>query len=496
MRYPTILVLAGVVVYTAFFFSYSVLKAQVYDSYSHDLANMYQVSWNVAHGHGFTFTYPETERNVSRLAIHSDYVLMLLAPLTWLWTDWRSFLFVQAAIIALGGWFVYRLARRWLKDDGLAALLAGVYFLYGPLQFPVLWQFHSVTLAVTFILGMAEAAICRRRPWVYWLWFGLALITKEQVGLIVGLAGAGLWWRSNRRLAWWSFSIGWLYSLAHFFFIIPSMRPVTTHFVWRFYYGDLGGTPGSALRQLLAPSEILSRLGRFVIGKNAIELLLPLAGLPLLSGWILLAGLSVLPAWLTHDFSLTSLYFQNHVLAVPFLFLGAAGGLAWLQRRLRRSWRFWRPMVMITVGFWTILGTFIYSPLPWSLVFTRAYVLTDPRLHTLERATAPIPSTAAVAYSQGIAAYFRNRQNAYVLPWGLSRADYIVFFEPRIYFDTFPQEIGRTKEFYAYLRSYLRTSLAFERVYDDDQTLVYRRRWAVRPAPLAEKYRRPDRQIQ
>src|SRR5207248_2149085 len=64
-----------------------------------DLGSMVQAVWSVSHGHLFEST-TVTGREMSRLGIHVDPFLALLAPLWWLWSSPLMLLVVQAAAAA------------------------------------------------------------------------------------------------------------------------------------------------------------------------------------------------------------------------------------------------------------------------------------------------------------------------------------------------------------------------------------------------------------
>lgn len=465
---------------------YSVIKAQVYDAPSFDLANMWQSSWNVAHGHGFTFTDALSETQLPRLSIHSDYILLLLAPLTWVWPHWTSFLLVQALVVASGAWMVWLIARPRLGQTGLALGCVAAYLLYGPLLFPVLWQFHGVTLAVTFILGVTEAILNRRSRWVFWLWFGLALMCKEQVGFLVGLWSAWLWWRQgNKRLAGWALGLGWGFSLLHFLVIIPAARSDGGHFVWQYYYGDLGSTNNQRVSELFHPAELLQRFGRVILAKNILWLLLPLGFLPLLSPLTMVAGLALLPYFLTNGKAENSLYFHNYVLAVPFLVVGMIDGLRKLRQRLgQRAWRPSNRVYGSYLFFWIVIGMLAYSPWPGSMAYSQAFLWSDPNIKKLEQWSKQLPASAAVAHTKFIPPIFRNRAEVFILPHGLTRADYVIIFQPQTFFSIFPNQQTMTQPWSTALQAYVRQSPAFVKEYDDTQTLIYRRRQEIPTGPL------------
>lgn len=494
--WPGRLVIIAIALFALYFSWFSLRKAEVFDSYSSDLGNMWQTVWNVAHGNGFQFTHTGLGQNVPRLSVHSDYILILLAPLSWLPFGVGSLLVLQALIVGLGGWFVYRLGCLWLKDDRLAALVALQYLCFGPLQFSVVWQFHAITLVPTFLLAMTEAIVARRRVGFVWLWFGLALITKEQVGLIAGLMAAILWWwQGQKRRAIYFFSAGWIFSWVHLAFVIPAFRRgLSPNVFWNFYFGDLGSTPSSQLGQLLQPVVFVHHLFTTINFQNILFLLLPLALLPIFSGWILLAGLAIVPHWLSINTSVNNLYFQNHDLALAPLFLASLMGLRrvrdWFGRHgLARP----KPLAIIII-FWFAVGSFIFSPNPWSFKFNPDFFRTDPELHTFVRLiNSVVPENTRVAFSGGIGNYVRNHREAYQFPYGLDRADVIVVYSLPAY----PSELATTivrRQLIVGYQAYFAQSAAYRLIGRTTRGAIYRRRWDHQPEPLPADLRVPPTQ--
>lgn len=472
---PTILLWLGITLFAVYFSWLSDVKASNFDAHNHDLSHMWQSVWNVAHGRGFEFSLTGSDFNVPRLAVHADYFLILLAPLSWVWPHYTVLLVVQAVGVALGAWFVERLARRWTGSRAVALVFAGAYLLSGPLQFALLWNFHSIALAPLFIFATIEALVNHRRRWLLWTWLILALITKEQVGLILGPL---LWmiarWTGERRLGWWLGGAAVTYALIQFLFIIPLWRDSgNSHFVWEFYYGSLGATPAQQFIGLLNPREIISRLWQTIHLKTMILLLLPLAGLPLLTPLSLLAMVAILPHWLSDDPSQHALLSTNHILALTILFINALRVVS--LRIRRRQWRA-RSIALVIAGA-SIIGSIVMSPFPWSVYGDPAMRRVDPAVKLLRAKHQLIPPAAVVGYSLGAGAEFRDRPFAWLLPRGLSTLEYaVVFTSERT--STRPPIVDQDRR----LNEFFRSTSAFETVYTQGRLSIYHRNPAI-PLP-------------
>ena len=169
-----------------------------YRTYRNDLGNMVQVVSNTAQGRFLEMTGSDG-RQINRLAAHVDPILALFA-LPWLvWPDPAVLLVLQAALVALSAWAVYRLGLRVLGDPAAAALCAVAALLYPPLQFAVLDEFHPVTLAIPLLL-FAFTFLEEDRRWLAIPFLILAALCKEDIPLVIALMG--VYFALRKRAAW------------------------------------------------------------------------------------------------------------------------------------------------------------------------------------------------------------------------------------------------------------------------------------------------------
>lgn len=481
-RWSWVVIVAIIIAAVSWSF-FSIRAVHVGEAFSDDLAHAWQTTWNVAHGNGFQHSHIPLHHNESRLATHADYILILLAPLTWLWPSYSVLMVAQAIIVAIGAWFLFLLGRRWLKDEALAAVLAACYLASGMVQFPVWWQFHGVTLALTSILALVEAIAARRRWWVVLAWLILSLITKEQVGFILG----PLVWLVSRhvgrkKLGWWLFGGSVVYSLVHYLWIMPHFTPTEfPHFFWKFYYGSLGVTPGEILPKLLQPRELWHRIYELYTVDAGIVLLLPMLLIPLTHPWSILALMALAPHWLSDQSSVNGVYAQNHVLAVPILWtvtiiqLGRFQGHAWWGK-LRRS---------ILLGFLgaALLSSSLRSPNFWSLTGSSQRMLVDPDLPKITELLRQVPSTAVVGYSWGLPPVSHNRKTVHVLPHGMDENTYIL-----VHSVVSPPLKSFPETYYRPLFEYFDHDPAFQVVYRSTTIGLYSRRKNVEPGPWPKDF--------
>jgi len=468
-RWLAVIVVASLL-WTGWYGTQAVWNTQVVDVPSEDIPHAWQTMWNVAHGHGFRYTDVRLQQDLPRMSAHADYFLILISPLTWFTQRYEALVWLQTIMMASGALALWLIGRRLTGRDALGAFLAGAYLLSGPIQFTATFQFHAVALALPFLLWAAEALIARRRWWVVWIWFGLALLTKEQVGLVGGMMLGWMAWRDRRRtLAAWLVGLGTVWTIAHFAWIIPAVRPDTDpHLFWRYYYGSLGQTPQEIIPKLLTPSTFFSR---FLLAENIrsiLFLLVGLAGLPLMNPLILLAGVTYLPHLLADTEAVRSLYYQNHILAMAPLMMAAAYGL----QRLWRSPRLKQLRLVTIFGgpILVMLGSAMYSPNPWSVAYRAGFRDRDPRVGAIATLAPLIPPNVTIATAWGLPPLFRSHPTVHILPAGISRAEYVVVGPSAL------QAVHDYAPNYASdLMKYFAASAAWVRVAEAGDVVLYRR---------------------
>ncbi|MEV0187893.1 DUF2079 domain-containing protein [Kitasatospora purpeofusca] len=235
----------------------------------------------------------------SLLGDHFSPILAALAPLYWIWEDPRTLILGQALLLAAGVPLVRRIAVRCFtpptdgtgaegtgpgSTDGapaatddparlrtvrLVADLAGlVHGLGWPLLAAGRGGFHEVAFAVPLTLLMLERGLARRYGTAA-LAAALLCLTKEDLGLLVGMYGLVLLWRGRprgdrqgeraadrRALAYGAGLLvgGPLASALAIVVLIPAMggRP---DYYW--VYGPLGPDAGAAVGNVLGDPLLL-----------------------------------------------------------------------------------------------------------------------------------------------------------------------------------------------------------------------------------------------
>ena len=343
-----------------FFGALAVQQHRTYLTHGLDLGNVDQALWNTAQGRFLQFTLMAPIE--SRLALHVEPILLLFVPFYWLNLGGPELLLVaQAFIVALGAWPVYQLtiSNYQLINKGsqstnqsqrvarrsrylvylLALMFAAVYLMLPTLQSAVLFDFHAVTLAPTFLL-FAVLALDRRRYRLYFLFIILALASKEDMPLVVAMLGlyAGIAYR-RWRLAGLTAGLSLVWFVTAVLIIQPRFASGGNIQLER--YAWLGATPSEMVRTVMtSPGVLIDHLFYQVDLMGYLgSLFFPTAFLAVFSPLTLLPMLPTLAVNLLSDNPFTWRLEDFHYGAplAPFLILSALYGVRhlseWVARR-------------------------------------------------------------------------------------------------------------------------------------------------------------------
>ena len=462
---------AAIAAYAAGFAALSMLRHQAFETGRFDLGNMVQAVWATAHGHPLAVTDLHGEQ-FSRLGAHVDPILVLLAPLWWLWPSPDLLLTVQAAAAALGAIPVFKLARKHLGDDRAALGFALAYLLLPAVEWLTLNEFHPVALACPLLL------------WAFWFLdedrlvaFAVtalgAATTKEEIPLV--LAGFGIWYAVShrRRLA------GPAIAVAGLAWTLLAVRVVMPHFndgaTSSFYsrYSEVGGSPGGVLRTAVHdPGTLLSTVFDHSGSHYLLQLLLPLGGLFLLAP---VAAVAALPELALNLLSATppqrSIHFHYTAGEIPPLVVASVLGAARLARRRPNSAL---PLAMAAVALALLanyrLGAIpLWSNLPGGEDYQARAASVSRHDEIAARALRLIPPGVPVAATNSLGGHLSARRRVLSFPF-VEDADWIAADE------TQPGYSDRI----AYLPtavqlSWLRRNPSWRLVFEQDGVLVFKR---------------------
>ncbi len=421
----------GILAFAVFFSYLASMRHENFHSRRIDLGNMEQSVWNLTHGNGFVLTDPFGDQNIPRLAVHADFLLIVIAPLYMLWSDPKLLVILQAVIMALGALPVFWIAKDRLKSEWLALLFAAAYLLYPPVQRMSLHDFHAVALSMTFLL-FAYRFMDTKRYGLFLLFAVLAGMGKENIWLVVGLMGLWIAARQGKPLFGSMVAVagfGAFYVL--YWLVMPQAQVSGQHFALT-YLSDFGesqsGIVAGILRQPVTVMTTLLRSDRLAYYAT---LLFPLAFLPLVSPVPLLFALpGLLMTSLSSNGLMRVIDYQYTSDITPFLFVSAIAGFAAVIRRKEKpgitSVRTVRvPLIVLLVTL--SVGVFTWGEIPLTARDRFYYFVwpipSTPLMRQVERT---IDSRYTVSATNDIGAHFARRKFLYNFPVRAKEADYAV----------------------------------------------------------------------
>lgn len=436
---------------------FSVLSIRPHLALKTHMADLGQIDlaiWNTAHGR---FVQEIKGEQIStRLTDHVEPIFVLVSLVFWVWDDVRALLVLQSAVIALGAWPVYQMARARLRSlvgerraSAAGIVFALIYLLFPALEAANLAEFHAAPLAV---LPIALALwYAEQGQWGRFAVASLAVAAvKEEMALLSFLLG--IWvmvWAGKRSRKgaeepggdplsshqgrWIGVAVA-LASLAWFgiatFIIIPTYAaPIygEAQSVYFQRYGALGDSAADIARSLITRPALVwdivtepDRL-RYLGG-----LLASVGGLALLGSELLLLSAPILAANLLSAYPAQysgELHYSAPL--VPYFVIAAIVGAA---RAVQGLSRHWQPGLALRL----VLGWLLL----WSVGYHRAKGWTPlggefrwPEVtahHRLaERFFRQIPSGTPISVTTALYPHLSHRERIYKFP-ALGDATYVL----------------------------------------------------------------------
>jgi uncharacterized membrane protein len=405
-----------------------------------------------------------TVRGLHLLGDHSSYVMLPLAPLYWLAPHAEALLIFTVLVIAVGGPLAYY-ASRAVGAPRLLAAVVGIGYLASPaVQWNVRDTFHPEQLVVPLLIG-AFLLIARDRDRWAILLVVVALLAKEDVGLIVVPFGLFVWWWFKKpRLGLIIAALGVIALIVSFEVLIPHFSPSGEMlYAWR--YARLGeGFLGIATGLFVHPEVIAeavtdpARLGYLAL------LILPLPLALIEPRALLIAAPAALANIVsTHPYQYGVEYHYTAYLLVAVVIaaaLGASRAGRWESERYRNA--------AVAASVIAAIGFVSWSPL------VSPSIEDQPDQHAARAAIALIPQDAAVSAWNAFVPHLTHRQTIYQYPNPWERWNYGVGGQPLPDPRGVEWVLARRGEF-DHVTDQLLVSGEFEVVYDEDRVLLLHR---------------------
>lgn len=271
----------------------------------------------------------------SHFRVHWSPILALLYPVV---VGTHSLLALQISqiLLVVGSICVFYLLIEPHVGRRLAVALGILALLYPPLPALAFSEFHELSFAPLLIFAML-LAIDRRR----WGWYAVAtafaLCVREDFTLIVGcfgillLVGAPMRRRPDYAVCGALTAVAAAGVLAAYFFVV-----VPRFGAWspsHFYQYPFADGPVALLGALISePRVVLQALATWQRGTYLLEIVVPLALLPLLSRWVLLALPALTVVLLANSADVWRMGMHYEALWLPWILVSCAAAVRYLQR--------------------------------------------------------------------------------------------------------------------------------------------------------------------
>lgn len=425
LDYYSVILWSSISSYIAYFSYVSFEKHLNFFTGRFDLGNMDQTVWNTLHGRIFELTNPDGINIISRLAIHADFILILLSPFYLIWEDPRMLLLIQTVVLGFGAYFVFKISEVVIKNQFISLAFSLSYLLNPFVQKQNLFDFHAVTLATTFLLATFYFSLINRYKFSL-LFLLLAVLTKENIYITSFIFGIFLFVKTRNKL----FLLLSLFPLVAFYVIVSKLIPDargSAHFASE-YFQDFGETPAEIAKNIfLNPISTFSRLFSLSSSSYVYKLFLPLGFLSLFAPlYLIFAGADVGINLLSENENFRSLTFHYAAAIIPFVYISGIYGTKFLASQKIRLF------TLKNFGFFILISSlftaYSYGTLPGSKnpsleVYERHLKDRDEIIKFLD----DIPKELSVAATNNLGAHLSHRQKLYTIPYGIYDAD-VVFF--------------------------------------------------------------------
>lgn len=210
---------------TLFFIAYAILGIvrQLHFWSGYDLAIADQAIWKYAHfmapistNHSYAFT--------SILSDHVEFIFPLLVPFYWIYDNVKILIVLQALAISSSGIAIYLLAKKKKIKTFLAVALTISYLSFYGIQNAIWADVHSLVFGISFLAWFIYFVETDRLK-LSWLFFMLAILSKEDMALLTFFISGLMFWQNRQKKQLIFVAISGLYLFAIFFIYFPCFVP-------------------------------------------------------------------------------------------------------------------------------------------------------------------------------------------------------------------------------------------------------------------------------
>ena len=357
-------------------------------------------------------------RGLHAFGDHFQPIQILIAPLYRIYPSVLWLLLLQVIAISWGALIIHRIALRQLPNHHLVAFVIAVVYLINPVVHnPLLWQYHTLVLALPLYLLWIEAYLDRNDKHFFLLLI-LLLLIREDVPITTLCFGLIAFVHRRWRLG----MITVFLSLTWGLFVSQVAMP---YFNGEGYFRHEEGTVGVLLAHLFDPQYYVQRIWQDGdVREYLAYIFLPLILLPLRSPlWLLPAIPSLLANILIGGYN-TQIGYHYSVNALPFVFVAAVMSLRLILRATPRLAP-WAVAGLLTITVLSCLAGSRFS-LRYVTNDLRAWETLSPMRTRLAKYDKALGQDAGIAASDFLLPHLANRKRIYLFPnpwvvhyWGI-----------------------------------------------------------------------------
>ncbi len=456
--------------WSAGFSALSIERHDAFNTGRFDMGNMVQAVWSTAHGHFLQVT-STTGEQISRLAAHTDVILVFFAPLWWLWPSPDMLLTAQAIAVAVGALPVFWLARKHLGSEAAGLGFALVYLLYPATEWLTLNEFHPVAPACPLLL-FAFWYLDEDRLVPFAIFGVLAALTKEEIPLVLAAMGLCYALSHRRRAAGGAvFAAGVLASVLAIKVVVPHFNGAASSFYSR--YRDVGGSPAGIVRTFFShPIRVLGEAfdshGLRYLG----QLLVPLGFLWAFAPAAALVAVPELALNLLSRASpQSSIHFHYTAGEIAPLLAATVLGAGTLAKRIPRTRGWVAPLAVLLalVANWNLGALPFWGLVPGGSTYGRSATRLTRHDRISQQAVDLVPDGVVVSATNSLGAHLSARRRILNFP-KLSDATWVAVDETRMSYLDRISPLPAATDLVA-----LRRNPNWRIVFERDGVLVFRR---------------------
>lgn len=399
----------------------SVARHETFRSTGFDLGLFDQVVWHLSNLDAPASSLKGLD---SIFGDHFSPVLLLCAPLYWVWSDPDALLIAQAILVAAAAIPIHAFAKTRVGHLPALGIAAG-YLLFGGVQAAIWFDFHEVAFAP---LPIALAILLADRG--RWTAATIAactlLLIKEDMSFLVVAFGVYFALLGRRRLGLGVATAGFAWYFLVTSVVIPHFSDGASYTYWS--YTQLGPNAPHALANVIkAPWKLLDvGLSPNQKIKTTAYLFGAFGGLSLLSPIVVLTLPLLAERMLSTNAAYWTLHGHYSLTIAPVLALAAADGLPravalLAPRRIGPS-----RSHLLAGGAIAALGVALVPAFPLRHLAEPDAYRAAPGMRTADAALDAIPDAASVAATNHLIAHLTHRDDAVLFGPAPSVTDYVI----------------------------------------------------------------------